>query len=235
MGCFFCLICMFLYTEYGKERGFKESRSKVPGDGQEMRKNIAIYYSTITGNTLKLAKYIEELLRDKGYEVRLERSSEAESYTAGSADATGAVDVAGLADATDIADAADIVDASPCIIAFWCRLSALDNISLSFLDRCSGRKILAIGTMGGDTGGEYGERVEANVRAAVEGNNTCLGVYLCQGSVDLERLRKRLYLPEDNPHYVSPEKFQRHVDMQGHPDESDLVAAGEAVLKMLGY
>ena len=163
---------------------------------------IAVYYSSTTGNTLKLAEHTAKVL-EEGHKVVIKGVSEVKQL-----------------------DEADLY-----ILAFWCRRSGLDDASRALLGKCSSMKILAIGAMGGDVAGEYGARVERNVREAIGQRNICIGVFLCQGAVNMDSARKRMELPEDSPHYVSMEKYQRMLLTQGHPDEVDLKAAERYVLE----
>ncbi len=59
-------------------------------------------------------------------------------------------------------------------------------------------------------------------------------MFLCQGAVNLESVRKRMELPEDDPHHVSIEKYKRLLLTQEHPDEKNMEAAGRYVVDMLG-
>ena len=98
----------------------------------------------------------------------------------------------------------------------------LDDLSKELLSRWTGRKIIGIGTIGGSVKGPYEDRVRKNVTRAIEEDNICLGVGVCQGSVDLKRIERRRHLPKESKHYVSPEKYRRFLGTQGHPDQEDL-------------
>ena len=172
--------------------------------------NISVYYTSITGNTRKLADHVTERLRRAGHEVELTDSS------------------------TRIREN-DNGEKKPdvTILAFWCRRSGLDDISARILSHWKGRKIVGIGTIGGNVEGAYGERVRENVRETIEKDNICLGISICQGAVDLKRIEKRRKLPVESRHYVSSEKYQRILKTQGHPDRADLDCVAESVLKLL--
>ena len=146
--------------------------------------NITVFYSSITGNTRKLAAYVAKSLEKDGYTVELEESSLPEDR-----------------------DQTESILPDISILAFWCRRSGLDDISAGMLDSWKGRKIIGIGTIGGNAGGDYGDRVRSNVKEAIEKDNICLGVGICQGAVNLERIEKRRHLPRESKHYVSDEKL----------------------------
>ena len=154
--------------------------------------NIAIYYSSITGNTKKLAMYIKEQLGE-GASIYATQS------------------------------ATELVPADLYIIAFWCRRSSLDDHSIILLEKLKNKRIIAVGTIGGDAYGAYGQRVINNVTNMINVHNQALGVYVCQGSIDLKRSERRLRLPDSNPHHIDMEKYQKHVRTQGHPDSEDLL------------
>ncbi len=173
--------------------------------------NVSIYCSSLTGNTRKMAVYVAEKLQSTGYEVTLLEAS----------------DVVRRGDGSEI-----IPDIS--ILAFWCRRSGLDDLSANLLSRWNGRKIIGIGTIGGNVKGDYGDRVKKNVKEAIGRDNICLGVGICQGSVDLKRIERRRLLPKDSKHYVSPEKYRRVLKTQGHPDQEDLKSIADYVSGVLG-
>ena len=101
------------------------------------------------------------------------------------------------------------------------------------LDHWKGRKIIGIGTIGGDAKGDYGDRVRTNVGKAIERENICLGVEVCQGAINLKRVEKRRYLPKENKHFVSPGKYRRFLKTQGHPDQEDLDRVAAYVKEIL--
>jgi len=158
---------------------------------------IPIYYSSITGNTKKLADYVAEDLRTLGHQ--------AEVLPTSGPDKEEGEKGRGIS-----------------VLAFWCRRSGLDDLSAARLSRWKGKNILAVGTIGGHVKGDYGDRVRRNVREQISQDNVCLGVCICQGSVDLKRIEKRRRLPRDSKHYVSDKKYRRFLETQGHPDQTDL-------------
>lgn len=166
---------------------------------------IVIYYSSLTGNTQKLAKYLAGQLHARGEDVSL--------YNAKDVDA--------------------LVEADLIILAFWCRRSSMDDLSLGILEKCRGKKVIAIGTIGGKAEEAYGRRVENTVRNVVEENNICLGAYACQGMIDPKRTEKRRALPKDRPHYLDDEGYARHLANRGRPHEEDLTRAYDYIVKAI--
>lgn len=168
---------------------------------------IPIYYSSITGNTKKLADHIKKELTADGHEVQLFDSS--------------------------LSGEGPPREAEVILVAFWCRRSGMDDFSRRTVSRFRGKKILALGTIGGNVSGPYGDRVRENVRAFIGKENICLGVCICQGAVNLKRVQGRRLLPKEDSHYLSDEKYARFLETQGHPDEDDLRQAAECVRRYL--
>lgn len=155
---------------------------------------IAIYISSVTGKTRRMAEACARALQDAGHTVavmdtnRMDAPAEAEIH----------------------------------IIAFWCRRSGPDDASLTLIENCAGKRMLAIGTIGGNADGDYGRRVENAARNAIEKNNICIGCKVCQGSPDMRRIEKRRFLPKDDPHYVDDAKYRHSLELQGRPNAQDI-------------
>ena len=111
------------------------------------------------------------------------------------------------------------------IVCFWCRKSSLDPKSMRFVESCSDRKVLALGTFGGFPQGKYADLVRGNVSALIEQGNECLGVYLCQGKVRKERIEERAALPESHPHHLDAWGILRLTEGQKHPNSTDVLYA----------
>lgn len=160
-----------------------------------MFKSIALYISSCTGNTLKIANVIQARLEKSDYELYIHNSSKSNI----------------------IPKDADLI-----IIFFWCRKSSLDFNSKNIVDMCENKKILAFGTMGNYPNSDYGQKVKSNVFDYISKNNKCLGVFLCQGKIPPERTEKRMKLSPDHPHHLDEDGIKRHLDSRTHPDKRDL-------------
>ena len=177
-------------------------------------KRVEIYISSLTGNTRKIGRTLEDALRKLGYEpVTVD---------------TGEV----LKRRESCLTASDDPDA-PVVICFWCRKAGMDDLSFELVRSMSGRRILAFGTMGSYTDGPYGNQVRGNVSHAIEERNRLLGLFLCRGRIDEKRTEKRRSLPVDHPHYLTDEAYERHLTSRSHPDEEDLKAAAVYLTKIL--
>lgn len=131
----------------------------------------------------------------------------------------------------------DVVGPNPpddvVIVCFWCRKSTLDPKSLKFVESCSGKRVLLFGTMGGYPVGAYADRVRANVTSKVCERNECLGVFLCQGKVNPERIEMRRNLPESDPHHLDDRGLARLTEGLNHPDATDMANARAFALDYL--
>ena len=159
-----------------------------------MSKRVALWVSSVTGNTAKIAEGVRTTLKELGWQV-----SDAQP---------------------GIEPAEDVV-----IVCFWCRKSSLDPKSKAFVELCMGKKMLLFGTFGGFPSGKYAQLVRENVIREVSQHNECLGVFLCQGKVRVQRIEERRALPEDNPHHLDEWGVARLEEGQKHPDDTDVLYA----------
>ncbi len=159
--------------------------------------NIQIYYSSLTGNTKKVASHLADALQEEGHAVQFFNTRTRLE--------------------ADLLPAADLI-----LICFWCRRSSMDYDSLKLLSLYRDQPIAAVGTIGGDLQGSYGQRVRDKVEQAVSEQNRCKGVFLCQGKIPLAKTEARRKLPKDDPHYLDDEAYARRLAALTHPDEEDL-------------
>ncbi|WP_294374709.1 flavodoxin family protein [uncultured Clostridium sp.] len=160
-----------------------------------MKKDIAIFISSVTGNTLKIASRVKEEIEGKGYNIILKKFHDLE----------------------EVQCEADLY-----ILCFWCRRSTLDDLSQRFVSKYKDQKILAFGTMGNYPDSEYGDRVRKNVIEFINGQNKCEGVFLSRGKIPVKRTEYRRNLPKDHPHYLNEEGYKRHIESRNHPNEDDM-------------
>lgn len=214
-------------------------------------KKITIIYSSVTGNTKKVAEHTFNFLKnlqnnsnsskkDKDESGCIIATSDSESYNKNPLFDVEIYDIKNFTkpnseneenkkSSPDSASKDDII-----IIFFWCRRTSMDDLSLDLLNRLRGKKVLAIGTLSGDAKGKYGDRVRKNVADVVSNESNCLGVHLCQGHSSLKRIEPRRHLEPSTPKYISPEKWEHHLSMQHHPDERDIAETLDFIEKSLG-
>lgn len=157
---------------------------------------IALYISSVTGNTRQVADAIWKDLFP-AYEVIVCDSRSPAAYP----------------------------EADLCLLCFWCWRATLDPSSQKVLHLYRRQPFLAIGTMGGRPEGAYGERVREKVRQAVDAGNRCQGIFLCRGKIPEARTEYRRALPKDHRLYLDDAGYARHLSSRSHPDAADLAHA----------
>ena len=175
------------------------------------KKQIIVWISSMTGNTKTVAcVLIEELLRE-GFRIIL--------YTSNPAMTKDLSEIYSLE--AGRADMLNRYEDTPVVLCFWCRRAGMDDKTLAFLDRLSGRDILVFGTMGSMPDSVYGQRVYESVREMVGKKNRLIGSWVCRGRIDERRTMKRRSLPPSHRHYLDDEAYARHISSRSHPDHED--------------
>jgi flavodoxin len=157
---------------------------------------IALYLSSVTGNTRQVADAIREALSP--------------AYTVVICDSRAPV---------------AHPEADLCLLCFWCRRATLDPNSQKVLHLYRRQPFLAVGTMGGRPESAHGERVRENVRRAVDADNRCRGIFLCRGKIPEARTEYRRALPKDHRLYLDDAGYARQLSSRSHPDAADLAHA----------
>lgn len=119
------------------------------------------------------------------------------------------------------------------LLSFWCNHGTADDDTIALIKRMKGKNLIIIGTLGVERESKHAEQVSERVRALAEEENTLLGLFICQGSIDLRRTARRLRIQEGEKGHLSQERFEKQKLSQGHPDEKDLADTKEAVKKAL--
>ena len=170
---------------------------------------IPIIFSTITGNAFKLAEAVAPVVPDHlgPYNIRYINDGVIERF-------------------------------NTFVLSYWCNHGTADDdtIALTYelmaqgiAPRMSGKNLVVIGTLGVARDSKHAADVTERVKALASENNTLLGHFLCQGSIDLNRTAQRLKIPEGQKGHLSQERFEKQKLSLGHPDEKDLADAREAV------
>ena len=114
------------------------------------------------------------------------------------------------------------------ILSYWCDKGSADSDTIALIEKMHGKKLIVIGTLGVPRESDHYQKVCERVTALASRDNTLLGHFLCQGSVDLCRTVKRFQEGK-----LTLERFERQVHSQGHPNAADLAEAREAVRSFL--
>ena len=165
-------------------------------------KKIALFVSSLTGNTQKIADALQEGLRESGYDVFMQDSNIIMN---------------------------PVIHADFYILCFWCRRGCLDDDSKKLLQQFTNTPFLAVGTCGHYPESAYGLKIKNQVTAYIEQSNPCISVFLSPGAVMLESTNRRRRLPLDHPHHLDEAGYMRHLESQKHPDSLDCQHALELV------
>ncbi|MDR0856140.1 MAG: flavodoxin family protein [Clostridiales bacterium] len=173
---------------------------------------IPIIFSTVTGNAVKLALAAAEAVPDHigPYNIRY---------------VTGAGGGRGIHYVTD----AVVNDYDTLILAYWCDLGSADEDTLALIAGLKNKRLILLGTLGAPADGAHAKKVAETVEKIASRDNILLGSYLCRGSIDLHRTESKRKIPEGQKGRLDDAGYARHLQSQGHPDESDLEGARRAV------
>lgn len=167
-------------------------------------RRIPIIFSTITGNAYKLASAVAEIVPNH----------------------IGPYNIRYITD--EVIEKFDMF-----VLSYWCNHGTADDDTIELIRRMRGKKLIVIGTLGVARDSKHAHDVSERVEALASENNTLLGHFLCQGSIDLSRTAARLRIPEGQKGHLSAERFEKQKPSLGHPDEKDLADAKIAVTAFL--
>ncbi|MGN0832253.1 MAG: flavodoxin family protein [Kiritimatiellia bacterium] len=160
----------------------------------------AVVYSTLTGNTKKVA----------------------EAICGGLGDGAELFDVK---DAPASLDGYDLVAAG-----FWVDRGHPDQQAMDFMKRVAGKKVFSFFTLGANPASAHAWKCAYTAASFYGAGCEQIGVWFCQGAIDpklIERMRKLPPTP-GNPHAATPEAEARWAAAASHPDAADLASATEA-------
>ena len=166
--------------------------------------NTLIAYTTLTGNTKKVAQSIYEIIKDDKQIICLNNTNDINT------------------------DNFNVI-----IIGYWVDKGHMDNISKKFLKKLKNKNIALFGTLGADPNSDHGKNVQDKVKRFCSENNNCIGSLLCQGKVDPKLVEKMGKFPLNLVHPLTPERLARIKEASKHPTSEDLKNAQEYFLKLL--
>ncbi|MDC7218668.1 MAG: flavodoxin family protein [Spirochaetales bacterium] len=162
-----------------------------------------IIYSTLTGNTEKVARKVHSSFHNDEVELKA------------------------------ISDKVNPGDYDWIISAYWVDRGTADKKTLAFWDSLSGCRVGTVGTLGAYPDSDHAKNVMERVENYLCKENIYLGSFLCQGKVDPRLTEKFKDLPADHPHAMNEERRKRHEEAAKHPDERDWENAISAVRTMV--
>ena len=163
------------------------------------RVKYAIVFSSLTGNTKKLADTIRAVLPKEDCE-----------YFG--------------------APKAEELHSEMLYIGFWTDKGKADADTLDFLKQLRSKRVFLFGTAGFGGSAPYFEKILAATRQALDGSNTVIGSFMCQGKMPVS-VRQRYEAMKAKPLHIPNldaliENFDKALS---HPDAADLEQLKQAV------
>ncbi len=169
-------------------------------------------YSSLTGNTQKIALSIADAFQRQGIDV-------------------GIYHLEAITEPLD-----SVIEEADCIgLGYWVDKGTANKAILSLASQIKSKHVYLFGTLGALPDSEHAASCKTKVAEAFS-ENTVLGHFLCQGSISPKIIDMFRSLPKDHPHALTEDKLQRYRAAESKPDEDDFHAASafsEAILNMV--
>lgn len=128
------------------------------------------------------------------------------------------------------APAPEALEAETLYIGFWTDKGHADDTLTAFLQTLKGKRIFLFGTAGFGGSAPYFEKILAATRKALDGSNTVIGSFMCQGKMPMS-VRQRYEAMKAQPAHIPNldaliENFDKALS---HPDAVDLEQLKQAV------
>lgn len=168
-------------------------------------KNTAIIYSSLTGNTEKVAKSIFEVIPNDKILLKAENIEEI-----------------------------SLDDYENIIFGFWVDKGSANKQIANLIKKLENKNLYFFGTLGADPESEHGKKVFSKVSKLCSEKNNFLGGILFLGKVSDNLVEKMKKFPLNLIHPLTPERMARIEKASTHPDENDLKNAQEFFKKLFG-
>lgn len=128
------------------------------------------------------------------------------------------------------APAPEALEAETLYIGFWTDKGHADDTLTAFLQTLKGKQVFLFGTAGFGGSAPYFEKILAATRKALDGSNTVIGSFMCQGKMPVS-VRQRYEAMKAKPLHIPNldaliENFDKALS---HPDVADLEQLKQAV------
>lgn len=128
------------------------------------------------------------------------------------------------------APAPEALEAETLYIGFWTDKGHADDTLTTFLQTLKGKRIFLFGTAGFGGSAPYFEKILAATGKALDGSNTVIGSFMCQGKMPMS-VRQRYEAMKAQPAHIPNldaliENFDKALS---HPDAADLEQLKQAV------
>lgn len=156
-------------------------------------KKTAIIYSSLTGNTKKVAVAISQVTGDNN---NLFTTKEFETI--------------------------DLALYDNIILGFWVDKGNMNSEVRKILKKIKEKKVGFIGTLGAEPDSEHGKKVYEKAKALCSKNNDFIGGYLCLGEVAPKLIEMMKKFPLNLIHPYNEKRRLRIEKANGHPNSQDL-------------
>ncbi|HBG4072686.1 TPA: flavodoxin family protein [Clostridioides difficile] len=166
-----------------------------------------ILYSSLTGNTKKIACSIYEAIQGKK-------------------------EIKNISELVD--DSIDYENYDIVFLGYWVDKGNCDKNSKQVLENIHNKKIALFGTMGASTKGSYGASIIEKIQSIIPKDNEILGSFICQGKIAeglKVKYKEMLKLSPDNEHIR--QQLNNHEESQSHPDEQEIYEANVFAKNMM--
>lgn len=163
---------------------------------------IAVVYSSHTGNTATLAAAVKEILPE-----------EACAFYGTSA---------------ELSDLSVVQQADMVLVGFWTDKGTCDESTAQFLQQLENKQVFLFGTAGFGGSAEFFQQILNRVTQNLAPSNVVLGTWMCQGKMPMAVRKRYESMQEQQPEQMKMmiDNFDRALS---HPDEADLAALQQAV------
>lgn len=86
-------------------------------------------------------------------------------------------------------------------------------------------------TLGARPDSAHGQKCFERTRSLLK-DNLLLGEFACQGKIDPKLIESFKSLPPEHPHAITEGSLERYAAAAIHPDDTDLLRAGETFLNI---
>lgn len=157
--------------------------------------SILITYSSLTGNTKKLAEGIYKNLQLDYVEIK--PIKEVESL-----------------------EAYDTV-----LVGYWVDKGGPNDEAAAFMKTIKGKRVGIFATLGYYPDTQHGWNSLVKGEELVKEDNEVIGRYICQGPISEKLIESFKKLPADSHHAITPEKLRRYEIARQHPNEAEMLSA----------